>query len=354
MSFTATLTAQSLQTLDPEKMHQFIAGMGEQVLDARKRALEALATIQLPKGIRRIIIGGMGGSAIGGDLVRSYVANSCVVPVSIIRNYELPVFADEHTLFIASSYSGNTEETLSLLEEVKARRIPFISISTGGELFNRSKDAIARITLPTGFQPRAALAYGVIPVLTVLESAGLVEDQTEAINGTVQLLARLADQYGVSKMNESNPAYALAMSLLHRVPIFYSAPEPFDVLGVRWRGQMQENAKHLADSNVFPEMNHGEISGWHYPIEAVRELVPVYLRSKQDEHPRITKRFEAVREVFAKSSINVLEANAEGGSVLERIFSLITLGDWVSYYLALLEGVDPTPIPAIEDLKKRL
>lgn len=353
MSFAAKTTPESLRTIDSNTMHEQIASMGNHLLDARSRAMHGLQHLNA-RTPASIILAGVGGSAIGGDLVRSYLFDGLQVPLVINRGYRLPSFASKDSLVIASSYSGNTEETLAQLEEAARKGIPVVSFTTGGELGKRSSQVQATVELPPGFQPRVALGYSFIPVLTLLEKIGLAEDQSMAIERTAVLLQQLAERYGTSDMTEQNIAYNLGMSLLHHVPVIYTSGEVFDSVGLRWRGQMQENAKHVAFGNMLPEMNHNEISGWAHPADAIKYFNAIFLRSQQDEHPRITKRFEIVKELLQSKSVSVTEFKAEGETRLERMFSLISLGDWTSFYLAIIAGVDPTPIPAIDQLKNKL
>jgi glucose/mannose-6-phosphate isomerase len=331
--------------------------MGEHFLDAMARTELALATLSLPKkeNISNIVLAGLGGSAIGGDLVKSYLASTLQVPMTINRTYRLPAFVDSKTLVIVSSYSGTTEETLQMYEDAFKRGAQIVCISTGGKVKEyASRENHSFIELPTGFQPRAALAYSFVPVLMLLEKIGFAGLQKVFLNETAAKLTHFAGEYGPEKTGDANKAISLAKVLQSKIPVVYSDCELFDTVNIRWRGQIQENAKHVAFGNVLPEMNHNEINGWSFPDGKQGEFVAIFLRSLGDEHPRLGKRFEILQEVLQSKGVHVEEIQAIGYSPLARMFSLIALGDWTSYYIAILSGVDPSPVPVISLLKSKL
>ncbi len=357
MSFTLGITKDIVHSLDPGKMGDAIAGMGGHLRDAAIRSQQALDSLLLTKKdeIANVVLAGLGGSAIGGDLVRSYLLSKSSVPFVVNRTYGLPGFVDEHTLVIVSSYSGSTEESLSMFDEALKRGAKVICITTGGKLVDLAKQHnLPVIILPTGFQPRAALAYSFVPVLMILEKIGFTSGEAASINDAADILDKLANEYGIANLTEANHANSLAHTLLARIPVIYSASDVFDTVNIRWRGQIQENAKHVAFGNVLPEMNHNEINGWDFPHTMQDKFQVIFLRSPQDEHPQVTKRFGILHEVLLSKGVEVKEFTAQGKSVVARMFSLISLADWTSYYLALLEGVDPSPVPVIMQLKSKL
>jgi glucose/mannose-6-phosphate isomerase len=314
----------------------------------------ALKDVKLPSKdkVRNIVVAGLGGSAIGGDLVRSYLLPKLSTPLIINRTYSLPGLTSGDTLVIASSYSGDTEETLAKYDDAKARGAQIVCISTGGVIMKRAQDnGNPFIKLPTGFQPRAALAYSFVPILLLLDAMGFTSGEEANLAGTAKLLTGLADRY--SPKNSGNSAFKLAEKMQTKAPVIYSASDYLDTVNLRWRGQIQENAKHVAFGNVLPEMNHNEINGWDYPRSAPDSHLAIFLRTS-DENPRVAKRFAILKEVLQERIIFVEEVQAEGNTPLERMFSLIALGDWTSLYLAVLEGIDPSPVPVISTLKKKL
>jgi glucose/mannose-6-phosphate isomerase len=353
MSFSRQLTEDVIRKHDASNMRETIGAMPEHLRDGLTRASAGLLNADLKREYTNIILGGLGGSAIGGDLVRSYLGNELAVPFEVVRGYDLPVSVTAETLVIISSYSGNTEESLSLYEQAIERGLKPVCITAGGKLLDEARARkLTAIILPQGFQPRAALAYSFVSVLMVMQSAGFTTGEEARVEQAANLCADLAAKY--QGLGESNEALTLARALVHSVPVIYSASDVLGSINVRWRGQLQENAKHFAFGNVLPEMNHNEINGWQYPQDQLKHFTAVMLRSKEDEHPRVQKRFEVLTDILHDKGINVLSAEAQGSDRLSRMFSLIVLGDWVSFYLAMLTEVDPTPIPSIDRLKAAL
>jgi glucose/mannose-6-phosphate isomerase len=352
MSFIHRINPEDLHRIDKSDMAGHIAGMGEHLREAAQLA----ASLTLPisgKDCTSVIVLGMGGSAIGGDLVRSYLSGKLSVPVTINRSYDLPSFANERTLVIASSYSGTTEETLSAFEQAVAKKLPILCITTGGTLMERAQAlGLPSIIFPPGMQPRAALACSFAPILLALEQLGMTAGEAQNIERAALLLDKLSERYGTSHLDENNLPFKIAGNILHRVPVVYASYD-YDTIAVRWRGQIQENGKHLAFCNVLPEMNHNELEGWATPVDLVDRFSILLLRSS-DESARMAKRFEAMKEILRSKQVDVFELMAEGESRIERMFSLISLGDWMSYYMALFAGMDPTVIEAIEQFKQKM
>jgi glucose/mannose-6-phosphate isomerase len=301
--------------------------------------------------VQVVVFLGMGGSAIGGDLLRCYLSDVIKVPIVVNRDYGNPAFVGRDALVIASSYSGNTEETLSAYHEAKERGAKLLCVTSGGELARCAQaDDVPQVTIPQGYPPRTALAYLSMPPLAVLEKLGLVPAQERAIEEATGLLASLAAEYG--KAQQGNVALSVAERLKGKLPLVYTA-NAFEVVGMRWRGQLSENSKVLAYSSTLPEMNHNEIVGWGL-LKPVQRMVQVVLLRDSGDHARVQVRMEFIKEFIARYSSAPVELFAQGRSRLARILSLIHLGDWVSYYLALYNGVDPTPVENIDLLKEHL
>ena len=352
MSFIHRITPEDIHRTDVSDMAGHIARMGEHIREAIQNF--SSANVSLPPVTGPVIVLGMGGSAIGGDLARCYLGSQPAVPVIVNRGYYLPAYAKAGSLILASSYSGNTEETLSAFEQAVERKLSIVCITTGGTLGARAKElGIPLISQPPGMQPRAALAHSFVPILLLLERLGTSSNESGNLEKAAALLDKLAERYGYLHLEETNPAFKLAGEIAHRIPVIYAASD-FEAVALRWRGQIQENGKHVAFSNVLPEMNHNELEGWAHPIDLTQHFTVILLRSPNDEHPRISKRFEAMRDVFHSKQVDVLEVTAEGETRLERMMSLVALADWTSLYLALFAGIDPTSIPAIEMLKQKL
>lgn len=349
---------ESLRSHDPSDMYSAILNFSRFAREGVEIGRNA-PTLSKSKA-RKIMILGMGGSAIGGDLFRSYIsgfADNGGVDVHVFRSY-LPPAVDAKTTVVASSYSGNTEESLSAYEAALGAGQVLV-MTTGGRLSeladeNRHK----KVILPGGLQPRAALAYSFFPLLYALavksELFGeQVREETErGIEESITLLETLAKKYGAGPKS-SNPAFSLAEKINGNVPVIYSGSDRLDTANLRWRGQIQENAKYLAFGNLLPEMNHNEINGWQHPVDMVGKFIAIFLRDR-DDHERVSARIDITKKIIAKSAGATHEIRSQGETLLARLFSLIYLGDWVSYYLAVLNGTDPSPVPVIENLKKQL
>ena len=307
------------------------------------------------KDFTKIVFAGLGGSAIGADLVRSYLYFESKIPICVYRDYELPAYVDDSTLVFISSYSGNTEETISAYQQARERGAPLILISSDGALKEYAqKDKAAFIEIPRGLPPRCALGYLSIIPLAVLNRLGVISDIAPAIAETIEVLEELKNKnLNAAIGQKDNIAKYTAGKLFNKFAVVYSASVHFDVTATRLRGQLSENSKALASSHVFPEMNHNEIVGWQNPGKLFKNFVVLMLRDK-DMHPRVATRMDITRDILRGEDVRVLEIWSRGKNLLSRIFSLIYIGDFISFYLAILYGIDPTPVDRVTYLKKRL
>ncbi|MCX5703113.1 MAG: bifunctional phosphoglucose/phosphomannose isomerase, partial [Candidatus Omnitrophica bacterium] len=308
------------------------------------------------KNFNQIVFAGMGGSAIGADFVRSYLYFEIKIPIQVFREYTLPNYIDSSTLVFVSSYSGNTEETISAYKEAKERGANLIVISSGGLLKEcATKDKITFIEIPAGSPPRCALGYLSIVPLCVLARLGLIKDTRGNINSMVELLEELKNKNLNPRIGQKdNIAKAIALKLFNKFTVIYSSSVHFDICATRLKGQLAENSKALSSSHLFPEMNHNEIMGWENPEKLFKNFVVVMLRDK-GMHPRVAKRMDITRDILKKAGIkSIIEVFSRGEGLLSRIFSLIYIGDFTSYYLAILYGIDPTPVERVTYLKNEL
>jgi glucose/mannose-6-phosphate isomerase len=343
-----------IKKIDPDGMYDLIYQFPSQFEDA-------LNTAQAPKlpdwnasQIQNILLAGLGGSAIGGDLVRSYLAERLNIPFFICRNYTLPHFVGESSLVFISSYSGNTEETVSAYDDAQRRKAKILTLSSGGKVEEKSlENRITWVNIPGGLPPRAALGYSFVPVLVMLERLGLADGEKDQIKRTGEFLSSNRLKYRLESGVRENPAKRLALQLHQKLPIIYAATDHFDAVSTRWKGQICENAKMLAFNNVFPEFNHNELVGWKILSEYGDDLIVVILKD-EDDHPRIKKRMKIVKGIIEKKKVRVIEVESCGETLLSRIFSLIQLGDFVSLYLAILNRDDPRPVKVIDFLKNEL
>ncbi|UCC80980.1 MAG: bifunctional phosphoglucose/phosphomannose isomerase [Candidatus Zixiibacteriota bacterium] len=299
-----------------------------------------------------VVLAGMGGSAIAGDLIRNLLISDIQIPFMVQRNYRLPGFINKKTLVTCSSYSGNTEETLSAFEDALEAGAHLIAVSTGGRLAARATySKIPFIAVPEGFPPRAALGYSFSVLISAFSRLGICEDvRSDIIAAAGSMRDRIAlYQPG----NEDNPALSLAGKIKGRIPLIYGGQDSLDAAAARFKGQLCENSETLAFANQFPEFNHNEIVGLDGLGEEGPKFIAVFLRDIED-HKRIAKRFEIVGEFLRDKGIDVVELTTEQGSRFSRFFLLIQLIDFCSYYLALLKDVNPYPIEAINHLKSKL
>jgi glucose/mannose-6-phosphate isomerase len=345
------MNTKTIKTFDPSSMHQLLLDFPFQAEDAVRIGQKSNVKIAAGR-VENIVLTGLGGSAIGGDLLRSYLAEELEVPFLINRHYILPAFVNAKSLVVVSSYSGNTEETIAAHREAVKRSAQVVCISSNGATSTMAaKNRLPLITIPRGYPPRAALGYSFFAPLVMLAKTGLVRSRQRDISETLTLLKKKARIYG--SFTSSNPALRLAKKLHGTLPVIYSAADRFDVVNLRWRGQIAENAKMLAFGHVIPEMNHNELVGWNVPKELMKKMTVVILRDRGD-HPRVQLRMDITGEVVSAYAGGVIDVTSEGTSLLARMFSLIYLGDWVSFYLAMLNRVDPTPVKVIDMLKKKL
>ncbi|UCD62738.1 MAG: bifunctional phosphoglucose/phosphomannose isomerase [Candidatus Zixiibacteriota bacterium] len=346
---------EKIRAVDPQNMYNRIFDLPEQLDEALKIGQSWKIDADSFADIKNIVVIGMGGSAIGGDLVRTYLTSKLLVPFQVCRHYVLPEYVDDETLVIASSYSGNTEETLTALDDALGRKAMVAGLTTGGMLeeVSRLNDFPVAI-LPKGLQPRAALGYSFVPLLMFLEKIGLIKNVGDEIKEVIAHLSKLREQYIEGAPVKKNPAKQLAEKIHGKIAVIYSGPSLTDAVALRWKGQICENGKNLAFANHYPEFNHNELVGWSETVAAHRErLIVIQLRDIEDL-PQIVKRMDIVRSLIDAQGIEVVNVSSNGPTPLARMFSLIQKGDFVSYYLAVLNEVDPTPVEVIESLKKML
>jgi glucose/mannose-6-phosphate isomerase len=301
--------------------------------------------------IRNICMAGMGGSAIGADLISAYCVNQCEVPVQIIRSYDIPHWVGPETLFIACSFSGNTEETLSALEQAVASGAQIAAITSGGKLLiEASREGYGYVKIPGGMPPRAALAYSFVPLFRLFESLGYTDENEGAL---LETLTMLREQISLFSDLDGNQALTIARELQDTLPIIYTGTGLMEPVGIRWKSQFQENSKILSFNNTIPEMNHNEIVGWEQIAHLTGRLSVIMLEDEED-HEKVKQRMRIARELIEDMTVYTTWLKTTGKSRLARQFSLVQIGDWVSYYLAILKEVDPTPIAKTELLKSRL
>lgn len=344
----------AFQTQDLSGMYGKIARMADQVRDAVGRYADSGVDPGKYRGISRVVVCGMGGSAIGGDLTAALLADSDAPPIQVCRDYHLPRDVDKNTLIIAVSYSGNTEETLGAAGEALTKGCPLITVTTGGRLGMLAQKHSLPLLCPAGdLPPRAALGYLFVLPMMYLYGAGVSSIGADDFLALAAFLRGRMASLAVDCPASENPAKQLAEKLRHRIVVIYAGPGPAWVAALRFKGQVCENAKMLAFAGQFPEFNHNELVGWELG-QTLRDKIAVLILRDSEDSPAINRRIDAVEELIAQKEIDIVEIEAVGKNRLERIFSLIQMADFTSFYLAILNGVDPTPVIPIENLKKRL
>jgi glucose/mannose-6-phosphate isomerase len=301
--------------------------------------------------VRNITVLGMGGSAIGGEFAGALLADELKVPLNVHRDYGIPGYVGRDSLVIASSFSGNTEETLSGFEEAKKRGAKILVITTGGKLAEEAKALrLPLITFGYHAQPRAALGYSLTLVMGTLAKLGFARDMGKEIDAALADVAKLEER--VHEGARTNDAKTMARSVVGRIPVVFGA----GVMGVmarRVKDQWNENAKNWAHFDVMSELNHNAVVGFPHPPIAREAQVVLLLRSKRD-NPRHKIRFDVTKELLEQSQIPYKELQFDGGSLLSEVLQMTYFTDYVSFYVALLNGADPSPVTSIDYLKDRL
>jgi len=343
----------SIEQHDPHDALGVVERTSEQWREAMARA-RAATGLPTKHGITAIIYCGMGGSGIAGDVLCAIAATSSSVPAAVCKGYRLPAWVNQNTLVICASYSGNTEETLACFDQALERRCRIVALTCGGQLAERARaSGVCTIVPVEGLQPRQALASLAAPALIVAQQLGLLPDCSADLAETEGMLAGRAKELGRSAPAETNEAKRVALALHGKIPLVWGQEGVLAVAAERWRAQLNENAKVPAFSSVLPELDHNEIVGYAEGTSGLRDVAIVALRSP-GEDGRIVRRIDATLERAREFVGEAVEARATGESPLARLMSAIILGDFVSVYLAVLRGVDPTPVDAIEELKRRL
>jgi glucose/mannose-6-phosphate isomerase len=347
---TAIETVERIRTGDPEGMLGRIKELPTQVRDAW--AIAQRATLPPAFGdVRSVLLAGMGGSAIGGDLAASLLAGEMRVPMSVHRDYGLPAYVGRDSLVIASSYSGNTEETLSSLEEARKRGAKIVAITTGGRLAELAQaGGHPLVTFAYAARPRATLGYSLTLVLGVLSRVGLARDLSADIDAALADVARLQER--VHEGARTNDAKKLAVALAGKVVFVYGAGA-MGVMARRVKGQWNENAKNWAAFDVLPELDHNAVVGFPEPPIAKQAVAVLILRSSQDLG-RHRVRWEVTKELLDRAGIEHHSLELPGANPLSEVLQMTYFTDHVSFYVALLNGADPSPNTSIDLLKDRL
>ena len=344
------MTVDTLQFLDA------VAGLPEQFSDAH-RAAAAIPVAAFPsaQGVQHIVVCGMGGSGIAGDVLAATANADLPVPVIVSKQIRTPAFVGPNSLVFAISYSGDTAETLSMARGAIDAGARVICVSSGGALAQLAHERKAlHIECAPGYLPRAALGTLVVPLFVSLFRMGLLADAHKALTSTEAQLIVRRDQCVPAASAPSNVAKELARKLGRTIPLIYGGGALGGVGAYRWKCDVNENAKAPAYSAQYPELDHNEICAWGQHGDVTRQLISLVELRHGFEHAELGRRFEFTREIIEEAVHQVLEVRAAGDSRLAQLIDLMYLGDWVSCYIALNNDVDPGPIEAINQLKARL
>jgi glucose/mannose-6-phosphate isomerase len=338
--------------IDPQGMLDRIRDLPHQC----RTAWQKVQTLKLPDDycdVDKVVILGMGGSAIAGDFLRSLVALESPIPIFSQRDYDLPLLVDGRTLLIASSYSGNTEEVLSCFERGLGTGAKKVVITGGGKLLTTARaNGVPAFVFHYESEPRAALGYGIMPLLAIAQKVGIVADKDVDVDEAIAAMVGLATRIDETVPLDRNPAKQLAQRLHGRLPVVYGAGILVQVAR-RWKGQLNETSKMWCFYEELPEANHNALVGYGLPKEIAAKALVVFLRAPS-LHPRILLRYELTQTALEEAGVESATVDAEGKSPLAQIMSAVLFGDWVSLYLAVLNGVAPAPTPPIAKLKERL
>jgi len=353
---------EEIKEIDKSEMIKICMRIPEDCAEAIKRAkrtripdevnISESASITY-KQPRCVLIAGMGGSAIGGEILRDWLRDQVPIPIEVCRDYALPNYANQNTLVFAVSYSGNTEETLRALVDAIRRGCMVMTITSGGHLLSLSKKLrIPYLKIPEGMPPRAAIPYLFFPLPVLMKKIGLPLEIEGEVTETAEILQKLRKETAPQTITDNNPSKKLALKLAETIPIVYGFG-PYGAVAHRWKTQFNENSKVPSYWEVFPELNHNEVMGWEAPEALTRKFSVILLRD-QDEAPEIRRKIEVTKQLALYKAQRVLEIYAVGRGKLAKIFSLLHIGDMTSVYLAILRRTDPTPVRTIERIKEKV
>lgn len=342
----------AVRAADPGGMLAAVAALPEDCR-AGYRSGRAVPDLPLGEGVSAVAFCGMGGSGVTGDVVRALYRDRVRFPIDVVRGPVLPEFCGPHAFVLCSSYSGDTAEALACFEEAVGRGCRVVAITSGGELGRRAAELeVATVRVPRTFPaPRAALGFLTLGALGALETAGLAPPLSAELEEAAGTLDALVERLGPGRPRSENPAKELAHAIGDRIPVVWGAEGIGAVAASRWKTQMNENAKIPAFWSALPELDHNEVVGWS--PGAGGRFVVVALRHA-GEHPDMAARFPPSVRIAEESGAATAEVRADGRSALGRLLWLIAMGDFTSVYLGLLRGVDPTPMEAIDRLKRAL
>lgn len=345
-------TPEVYQRHDPTNMVGRIASLPDQC----RLAWERGCAFRFPPSyasVDSVIFLGVGGSAIGGDLVAGLAQLEDHLPATVLRDFHVPTWVGPHTLAIASSYSGNTEETLAMYRQARERKAPLAVVTGGGPLMEMAKaHGVPLFNVTYQGEARSAIGYSFMAPLALLCQVGLLPYRQKDVAEAIELLRQLAEGLSPSVPAVQNLAKSIAIAMHGKLPVVYGAGFLAGAAR-RWKTQLNENSKSWAFYEELPELAHNSVEGYTLPKETRRGAYVTLLHSYL-LHPRVSAKYQVVEEVLVEQGVAYRQIDAVGETPLAHLLSSVMLGDYVSYYLAMLNGVDPSPTPTLEQIKKRL
>jgi len=324
-------------------MENYIEDFPQNITDAIEIGSKAILKFKT-NVVTNVVIAGLGGSGIGGKIISQLVWDKCHVPITLVNDYRIPSWVNEHTLFVATSYSGNTEETLSALSDATVQRAQIVAITAGGKLELLCREhGYNMIKIPAGQPPRTSFGYNSVQQFFVLQAYGLIDGFF--IDELREAAALLKKESGTLKPE----AAAIANKISKTTPVIYAETKS-EGLAVRLRQQINENSKMLCWHHVLPEMNHNELVGW---AGANNQFSALFIHTPED-HPRTISRMKLSKEIIGRYTDKIIDLKPKGNSRIACAYYLIHLSDWISYYVALDRNVDPLEIAVIDYLKSEL
>lgn len=302
-----------------------------------------------------VILGTGGGSAASANLLKSYLFAEARVPVVSVQGYNCPGYVDSHSIVIACSYSGKTEEINSSFEQAAEWGATLVAMGAGGRL----KETAARVgaaylDVPGGLMPRVALGYIFAPILVMLERWGICGDQSAALAESIAIMAELGREYGPDTPVAENQAKRVAARIAGKIPVIYGFADHFDAVAWRLKNQLGENSKYMGFWNTIPHLHHDEAVGWDMQTDLMAHLAFVLMRDQAGESEQMVKRWTATLEILEERAGTCVEVWSRGHSLLARLLSLVVLGDFITCYMAIQKGVDPTPVAIVDLFKKKV
>jgi len=341
---------EEFRKIDRSNMLQFCVDATKHYRESAKNAEKIKLNFSNPENI---IVSGMGGSGIGGELLKDWARDKAPIPIEVSKDYSLPAYAGKKTLVLLVSYSGETEESLSAFLDAVNRKCMVYCITSGGSLMKfAEKLSVPYLQIPAGMPPRAALPHLFVPLLKCMEKTGMVSKISGDLSEAITLLEKVSSENAPEKLSKENFAKTLAMNLSEAAPVVYG----FGIyrgVAMRFKQQFNENSKVPSKWEYFSELDHNEIAGWEEPRQLAKDYAAVFIRDKA-EPVEIRSRIETTQALMQPALSKMFEVWTQGKSSLAKILSTTCVGDFTSVYLAVLRKVDPTPVKTITHLKEKI